>query len=975
MGRGHDMLGSPTTEIGHYQLRRLLGRGGMGEVYLAHDTALDREVAIKFVAPDRAADPEARRRLLREAHAAASLDHPYICTVHETGETPDGRAYIVMQYVEGESVADRLRRGPLPPREALSLAAHVAEALAIAHARKIVHRDLKPSNVLLGASGRPRLVDFGIAKAFAVPAEMANAPTMSGATAEGFVFGTAAYMSPEQVQQRPLDGRSDLFSLGVLLYECLTGRRPFERATSLETLANILHVNPPAPSTIAPGLTEQHDELCRRLLAKEPDDRFQSADEVVGAIRMLAPTHTEPLPVRVPGWGARLRAWVRRRPSALAAPVVGLGIALYAFWPPPAQPAPPPEAEYWYDRGTDAVRRGSPVTAQRALERAVRVFPGYAVAHARLAEAHAELDDFTGAHERLLRVSSLVPNESRLPQLERLRLQALRSFVLRDIDGALTYYRLLSERQPDDARAWLDLGRALEAAGRQGDARASYQRAIEGDREYAAAHLRLASLESQQLRRDEALTAFAEAERLYRAVMDVEGEAEVFLRRGAMHEASVHLKEARADLERALLLSRAAGTDHQQVRAQLTLSGVTASEGRLAEAEQIAEAAIRAALAANLDTIAADGLVELAATLTDANRTADAEQRLLRAVQMAERREAGRTAARARIQLASLYQATGRSDEALTLVDGVLPFVREQRYRRFEFSALLIAARLHQQADRLDRARETSAQLLAAAEALHDDAEVARMASNLASVTAALGDYPAALGLRERAEAIVRTLGDEGALPFHLANRADLLINLGRAGEAETVLAELEAGIREKRDAYVGRAYRVQYLRMLAAAVELRCDQALRNLPPPLEAPNDSAAVLAPAVARFCEAQSGRRSPASPRANQGVTGALHRERQYWHAAAALARNDYTTALAEVRQGFDLLDTRPNDQLRWRLSLVGVIAARRGDVTTEPEMAGVAAEAESRLREAWGEHFAAFAQRPDILHLATRAGRR
>ena len=275
------------SRLGRYRLLKLLGRGGMGEVHLAHDDMLDRHVAIKFVAIGKQSDPEARRRLVREAQAAASLDHPSICPVYEVGEAPDGRAYIVMQYVEGETLSARLAQGAMPAREALDICVHIADALAVAHRHGIIHRDLKSSNVMVTPSGLPKLLDFGIAKAVVLPVSAAEAPTLQNDTSDGIILGTPGSMSPEQVQQRPLDGRSDLFALGTLLYECLTGRRPFDARTTLEIIANVLHAQPPAPSSLRADVTEQHDALCLRLMAKEPADRFQSAEEVVGAARLL----------------------------------------------------------------------------------------------------------------------------------------------------------------------------------------------------------------------------------------------------------------------------------------------------------------------------------------------------------------------------------------------------------------------------------------------------------------------------------------------------------------------------------------------------------------------------------------------------------------------------------------------------------------------------------------------------------------
>ena len=222
----------PGTELGHYRIVRLLGSGGMGDVYLARDLTLERDVAIKLLPADGRDQDDTRGHLLREAQAAAALDHPNICHVHEVGQTDDGRAFIVMQYVEGDTLSAVLRRGPMPVRDALALGAQVAEALAVAHKRGIVHRDLKPHNVIVTPSGRPKLLDFGLAKLVHASAVTPDANVQSAHTLVGVVKGTPAYMSPEQVQQRPIDGRSDLFALGALLFECLTGRRAFDGASS-----------------------------------------------------------------------------------------------------------------------------------------------------------------------------------------------------------------------------------------------------------------------------------------------------------------------------------------------------------------------------------------------------------------------------------------------------------------------------------------------------------------------------------------------------------------------------------------------------------------------------------------------------------------------------------------------------------------------------------------------------------------------
>lgn len=952
--------------LGRYRVVRFLGRGGMGEVYLAEDLTLGREVAIKVIRPGKLPSDDARRNMLHEARAAAALDHPFICAVYETGETPDGQAYIVMQYVEGETLSATLRRGPMQPRDALALAGDICEALGAAHRRGIVHRDLKPGNVIVMPSGHPKLLDFGIAKELLARTTAPDATT-TAATASGMLVGTPGSMSPEQLQQHRVDGRSDLFSLGTLLFECLTGQPAFQGSSPVETMAKVLHVHPPPPSKLNSELDTRHDELCRRLLAKEPADRFQSADEVIGAIRLfLSDTaHTAAQDREIPT-GLRLKHAVL---AAVCAIAIAAAFGVWRWTQAAGLPPVPSEANAWYQRGTEAVREGAYYSGRRALDQALQLFPGHALAYARRAEANAELDDEGAAKADLLRVASLVSDESRLPAVERLRLEAVRALVLRDLDVAIARYTQLATENPADAGLWLDLGRAQEAAGLRTDARTSYGRAIERNRQYAAAYLRLGFVEAADSRRDEALAAFAEAERLHVASSDVEGQTEVLIRRGAMFDTLGDLKRARADLERARALATSAGAIGQQVRTRLALSSVTASEGHFTESAAIASEAVREAVENGFDTVAADGLVDLSASVMESGRIDEAIAHAKRAIDLADRRTARRTAARAKVQLAELYQETNHAADSLALLDGVLPFLKKNRYRRLELLGLSIASRSHEQLDHLEEARQISSNVLSVAEAVKDDAQVALAATGLASVTTALGHYPDALRLRDRVEAIHRRQGYGASLPYDLTNRADLLIRLGRTAEADKALTEVEAGISAGVDSYVGRAKRVAFLRGFAAATTDQCHEALRRFATiKSRTLRDTADVLSPAIAAYCGARSHHPTEAAV-ATEPLDPTLIRERHYWLAAAALRRKDAPAAIVETGQGLAVLGSLANDDLRWRLAGVGALAADQlGDEKKVAEWSASSKAALERIRSSWGGGFGAYADRRDLAGL-------
>ena len=259
----------------------MLGSGGMGEVYRARDRRLDRTVAIKVLPPEFAADPARRQRLHIEARAISSVSHPHICAIHDIGHQ-DGLDFIVMEHLEGETLAERLRQGALPIDQALRTAIQIAGALAAAHERDVVHRDVKPGNVMLTRSGA-KLVDFGLAK-MGLTALRQDAATETDTeaplTAAGTVLGTLPYMAPEQIEGRPADTRSDVFSLGTVLYEMLTGRRAFAADTGANLAAAILKEHPPPVSTFLPTVDDALDHVVSTCLAKDPDERWQSARDV-----------------------------------------------------------------------------------------------------------------------------------------------------------------------------------------------------------------------------------------------------------------------------------------------------------------------------------------------------------------------------------------------------------------------------------------------------------------------------------------------------------------------------------------------------------------------------------------------------------------------------------------------------------------------------------------------------------------------
>ncbi|HEY2436476.1 MAG TPA: serine/threonine-protein kinase, partial [Solirubrobacteraceae bacterium] len=280
---------TPDQPLLHYRILGKIGEGGMGEVYKAEDSRLGRHVAIKRLPPDAAQDEKAKQRLLREARSASALNHPNIVVIHAIEEA-EGSNFIVMEYVEGETLKAMIGRGPLELPRLLDLGAQMAEALAVAHAIGLIHRDIKPANVVVTPQGRAKVLDFGLAKSPRPRAGVCDfdaATVTADLTGSGTIVGTVVYMSPEQTRGEPLDLRTDLFSLGSVLYEAATGQAPFRGPSLLAIMHDIATLSPAPPSTLRPDLPREFDMLIEKLLAKDRDRRECSAAELALALRRL----------------------------------------------------------------------------------------------------------------------------------------------------------------------------------------------------------------------------------------------------------------------------------------------------------------------------------------------------------------------------------------------------------------------------------------------------------------------------------------------------------------------------------------------------------------------------------------------------------------------------------------------------------------------------------------------------------------
>jgi len=263
--------------ISHYKIHEKLGGGGMGVVYKAEDIKLKRQVALKFLPPEWSRDEEAKARFIREAQTASALDHPNICTIYEIDETKDGQMFIAMACYDGESLKEKIESGPFPIDEAINIAIQVAQGLAKAHEKGIIHRDIKPANILITEDVHVKIVDFGIAKLVG--------RTML--TKEGMTLGTVAYMSPEQAQGAAVDHRTDIWALGAVLYEIITGERPFKGDHEQAIIYSILNEDPQSIAEVRSKVPTEMAHLIEKLLQKHPNDRYQTIEDLLNEIQSI----------------------------------------------------------------------------------------------------------------------------------------------------------------------------------------------------------------------------------------------------------------------------------------------------------------------------------------------------------------------------------------------------------------------------------------------------------------------------------------------------------------------------------------------------------------------------------------------------------------------------------------------------------------------------------------------------------------
>jgi eukaryotic-like serine/threonine-protein kinase len=953
----------------------------MGEVFLAEDTTLGRRVAVKMLPEDAVGSAPARQRLINEAKAAAALDHPNICAIHEVGEEDD-RVFIVMQYVDGENLADRLRRHPLLPAEVVDIGIQAAQALEEAHAAGIVHRDIKPHNIIVTPRGQLKVLDFGLAKI--AQHDLTGTLTGERLTAAGGVVGTPGFMSPEQLRGRDVDARSDIFSLGVTLWECATGQSAFAGTTPIDVAMQVITDTPRPASELNPAMPPALDAILARAMAKDPAARYESARSLHADLLRLrheldgapaGPASTVRLTAKAGRAAARFKA-------LLAAGAVA---ALVAGWFASGllrrgQHVPPPEAVVWYDRGTGAIREGAYFQASKALERALAIDGAFALARARQAEAYAEMGLTDRAREELLRAMALLPDRSNLTAAESTYVDAVAATLGRDFKTAIDKYSLIATAvsSAGQSAAYVDLGRAYEKNEDLDRAVASYVKATELDPQSAAAFLRAGILHGRRQQVAQANAAFTKAQDIYQAMSSQEGLAEVHYQVGSLLARMRKLPEAREQLERSLAMSRAASSEYQAIRTSLQLSNVYYATGDSARAKSVAADAVQSAKRLNSRSLATTGLIDLGYTLLARGEFADARAYLTEALELARQDKSPRLEARARLALGSLSTQEGSFDEAVSHLEAALRFYQPAGYRTETSNALILLGRVYRDKGDYAVAMKAFSEQLALAKQSGDSA---RLAATHSSIGVLLGDnqelYAEALPHFAESYRINTSLGARVSMGWDQANRAASLSALGRFDEAKAALDEARA-IAAGPEA--GFKSQLAYVDLVGAQMALSLDHreeaAARATAALRLAGRDykDTALQARQTLALTEASSGAPTKAVALVEEAVSAARESKLPRLLSTALLASaevrlagGDGRGALADAQAAQKAFAAAAQLESEWRAWLVSARSMRlAGDGSTAREYAVRAEAGRAALQARWGDDtYRGYVRRPDI----------
>lgn len=985
------------TLLGRYEILSSLGSGGMAEVFLAEDTHTNQKVAIKF--PHFGSDEKLSRiRFMREAKAISRLNHPNIAKLYYTSEDEDN-PFLVIEYIDGETLTDRLYKGSLTLGRAVEVVIQIAEALEAAHRAGFIHRDLKPSNVMIAKDGSVKVLDFGLAKQ--IKRDDSGELTMTtdyftgtqARTMSGVIVGTPMYLSPEQATAEEVDQRSDVFSLGALLYECLTGRPAFTGNTFAEISAKVLRDDPTPPSAINTNVPAELDRIALKALSKRREDRFQSAKEFAKALRKvnLSKVENTTLPVFLTKTLDYKRLITKTLTDVASKPRFSLGSialasiiiltfasAFYWFLIHTPEYQPHTDAKQKYDEGVALIQEGALYSAVRKLEETIALDPNFALARARLAEAWFELDYEGETYRQLIEYQNLINNGINLSKTDRLYGDAISATVRQEYAKAVRDYEELISSSASDPTLLSDLARAYDRNSEFEKALIQYRKAIDGNPKYANAYLRIGELYARRKDSASANKVFDEAEKLYTEQKNDEGLAEVFLERGRFYNHLDMSQDATAHLQKALDLSVSKNFMHPRIEVLIQLTSVAYTIGEFDKAKQYAQEAIDLARKNGFDVLEISGYVELANTYTYSGNKTEALQYYDQAIKQADRLKSFYRKAVALSGVANVYVSNGQLEQAEKALNDALELYEKQSYRKESLTANLSFAQLKDVQGKFKESLDIINNVYPKVEAIGDSALTSSYKYQLAVTNQHLENYQVALQHAKESQRLLEKL----------ESNLDLVYTLVTIGEIYTHTGDLEnarknfddalnlAEKHEEKDQYalalihVGMA-RLELSRMqFNKAIEL-CNKALKYDEEKVSDSKISALfTLAEAQALAGESQksltTGQKAVESARQlnypyylNQSL---------YSLALAQYVSGKYNDALKSATEAQDGLKLLNKEFEKYKILVLAAISADKlGDKSGARNYAEQAKESLTSLKSKYVESdFNRFLNRPDIL---------
>jgi tetratricopeptide (TPR) repeat protein len=896
--------------VDRFELLRPIGQGGMGEVWAARDRKLQEDVAIKMVRVAGEAAPDLRR-FTREIQLARRISHPNVCRVYEffeDGSASPPRAFLTMELLEGETLAARLRRqGPMPAGEALVVFRQIALGLAAAHDAGVIHRDLKPANIMLmaGSSSRQAVVmDFGLARGH-VRVES------DGATTPGTLVGTPEYMAPEQVSGGDLTPATDIYALGLMLFEILRGTRPFASSSTLDSWMRRAREGPERLSGAVPGVQARVDDVIRRCLEYEPPRRPQSVEQLLRAL-------DSSLYIPVP---RSRRFWTV---AAAAALIVAAAGGIFA-WSRLRPALPPAEAMKWYEDAQEALAEGATVRALNAINRAIELAPEFAPSHAALAEIRLELDMPGAAQEAMLRANERSRDRARIPDEYLVYMDGVQAVLQHDCQSAVDAFRRLAEAGTAATRPhrMVLVARTLERCARPDEALSLMTEAARLDSRNAAFMLRAARLAAHRRDYSGAEDSLVVAERLFLDRGNLEGAGDVLILRGTLEAEQDLLDRADATLARAAEIARGLDEARQSIRVLIQRAIVRRKRGDVEGAASLTQEAITLGRQHGLETLTLEGLHAGGNIHVVRGESDEARKAFERVLEIATTHRHDEYKARAHFGLATAYVRIPDPIAAERELGIASHYYRSIGETRTLARAELLLGQIDMMRGRNDEAIATLGEALSGARGTKDQELEVLCLENLAAALVAAARYGEALALYRDVEARHQASGRTRSEAFAQFSIADVLSRMGRSAAAEPVLS----GVREAGRLGAGVASQLDRVRATMAFRRGRYAAAIAaaervvggNLPPSHLRVVHMNSLICVAAARLD--QRGRSDQACGLALSRTNRDTHAT-QWWYArlSAAEARmiaGDGDSAARLLADVAPILDSRSDQEERWR----------------------------------------------------------